>query len=453
MSKNDIIRIYIDHWEDYESIGDQAMLLNALRRLELHLGPCQFVGPLSPNQKGKFQYPNMVMVIPPHLEIQWDAARLKSLYARVARLLPSRLVPKIKTTAFLDYAIAVFSFKLCLYSLGLRTVFGEPFQNFLKEIAACDVFFTVGDCSLSDYWLDGVVIKSWLFHLVRRYIPIRVLSSQGIGPLTVPWARKRLVRALSTLSLLSFRDFSNSKTLVEAEGLRSVPYQIVMDEAFSLPIASRAEVWRVLQANGVAETDSFIAVNFRTTDFTQDTASYLDQIASLLDRVIAATHKKVVFVPMSSGENYGRDYQAGMRLKEHMEHGGNMVVLQPIADINLVKGIIGAADYSMGISYHLHVFSLSQGHPTLILYTGEYYRTKSEGLIAFYGLPNRVVDVSQTSVEQALEYVLAIENGYAEACAHVREVNQVILQNNDWTILTLKRLLTGNGRGAERQLA
>lgn len=444
-----MIRIYIDHWEDYESVGDQAMLLNALRRLKRYLGPCQFVGPLSPKKKGQFQYPNLATVVPPHLEILRTARRVKAIYAKV----PGSLKPKLSSMTFLDLSISIFTFKYFLYSLGFHFVFGESFRGFLQEIKRCDVFFIVGDCSLSDYWLDGVVLKSWLVQFVRRFVSVSVFSSQGIGPLETPWARKRLVRGLATLDLLSFRDFSYSKSLVEAEGLTGVPYNIVMDEAFSLPVAPRSETWKVLMEGGVSKTEPFIIVNFRNTDFTQNTTSLLNKIADLLDRVVIATKKKIVFIPMSSGENYGRDYQAGTQLKNLMKEGDKLHVFEPMADVELVKGIIGAADYSIGLSYHLHVFSLSQGHPTLILYTGDYYKTKSEGLISFYGLPNRAVDFSETRIEQTLEFILEIEDHYTEACARVNEVNKGILENNDWTLQMLRKILVEKGLLTERQVS
>ncbi|MGB8214193.1 MAG: polysaccharide pyruvyl transferase family protein [Anaerolineales bacterium] len=435
----------MDHWEDYESVGDKAMLLNALRRLELHLGPCQFVGPLSPEKAGQFQYPGLTGVVPPHLEVTRQAGQLKGLYLTLIKFLPSRLTPKIKNTFFLDVAISSLALKLFLYSIGLRFVFGKLFRNFLDEISTCDVFFTVGDCSLSDLWLDGVVLKAWLVKLVRPFVSVSVLSSQGIGPLETAWARKRLVGSFQSLDILSFRDHSYSQALVEAEGLKGVPYQIVADEAFSFPVADQAEVWKALEAAGASEAEPFIIVNFRNTDFTQSTSFLLNKIASLLDSVIAATNKKMVFIPMSKGDHYGRDHAAGMSLKGMMKQAERLCVLEPLDEVNLVKGIIGAAAYSIGISYHLHVFSLSQGHPTLIVYTGDYYKTKSEGLISFYGPPNRAVNFSEVSVEQTLEYVLAMENNYAEACAQVRKVNRGILENNDWTIKMLKSELVEKG--------
>ena len=56
------ITIYIDHWEDYESIGDRAMLLNAMRRIENYLGPCTFVSPYTATKAGAFLLPNMIPV-------------------------------------------------------------------------------------------------------------------------------------------------------------------------------------------------------------------------------------------------------------------------------------------------------------------------------------------------------------------------------------------------------
>lgn len=447
MLKDSPIRIYIDHWEDYESIGDQAMLLNAMRRLEDHLGPCTLVTPHSPKKPGSFLLPNMVPVSPPTNELTSTASQLRALYSKAARLFPS-IFPAagIKSTKSLDWAQKIFTLKLFFYSFGLHFVFKESFRSFLKDIKQCDVFFTVGDCSLNDYWLEGVILKSWLINTVRPFIPICVLSSQGIGPLTAPSLRRRLVDALKKLDILSFRDFSYSKALVEFEGLSGVPYEIVCDEAFTYPSCDQKTSWDFLKAVGIEEDQPFIAVNFRNTDFTQSTTYLLEKIADLLDQVIITTQKSIVFVCMSQGGDYGQDHAAGLSLKSTMKQADKFYVLEPMDDIGLVKGIIGQAAYTIGISYHLHVFSLSQGHPTIALYTGEYYKTKLDGLVAFYGEPSCSVDFSAIDVEEVLRYIVALEAQYTGACAHVREVNDQILAVNDWTIHKVKEKLIEMGR-------
>ena len=394
-----------------------------------------------------FLYPNMVPVSPPQNELLATASRLRSIYSRAARMFPSFfLANKLRSTRFLNWAQKIVDLKLFLYSIGLRFVFNRSFQDSLEQIRKCDVLFTVGDCSLNDYWLEGVILKTWLIKTVRPYIPICVLSSQGIGPLRTTWARRRLIKALRKLDILSFRDYSYSKALVEAEGISGVPYKIVGDEAFSFPSCDPETTWNFLQGLGIEKGEPFIAVNFRNTDFTQSTTFLLEKIAGLLDQVITTTHKSIVFVCMSKGNDYGRDHEAGLSLKSIMKQSDHFHVLAPLDDIELVKGIIGQAVYTIGISYHLHVFSLSQGHPTIALYTGEYYKTKLDGLIAYYGKPSRSINFSETGIEQTLEYISDLENQYTDACANIRDVNERIFEENDWTITMVKQLLIQNGR-------
>lgn len=436
------IRIYIDHWEDYESIGDKAMLLNAMRRLELHLGNCLFVSPFTSEKPESFLLPNMVPVQPPYKELERTVSLLKRFMSKIFRFLPSKYSSsKTNKIFYLNLAIIFFNIKLFLYSIGFRNVFTKPFQNFLKEIKNCDVFFAVGDCSLSDYWLEGVILKSWLLKLVRPFVKVSVMSSQGIGPLNTDWACKKLVKSLKTLDILTYRDYSNSKNLVDSGGLTGVLTNIVADEAFSFPIATNSEIWNELNRYELFENTPFIIVNFRNTDFTQSTTHLLEKIATLLDEVVAKTDKNIVFICMSRGNDYGQDYQAGEKLKDMMVKKNRFYLLEPIDDIELVKGVIGKAVYSMGISYHLHVFSLSQGNPTLILYTGDYYKTKSEGLISFYNPPNRAVNISETENEINLKYILEIDNNLSSIKIQNLEVNKRILEDNDWTIRSLKTIL------------
>lgn len=442
-----MIRIYIDHWEDYESIGDKAMLLNAMRRLEIYLGPCIFVTPYSPKKDGSFLYPNMITVTPPVNELTKTASWLRSLYTMANRLF-HLLFPMAseKSIEFIHWAERIITIKYFLYTIGFHFIFSRPFRTFLDEIKKCDVFFTVGDCSLSDYWLDGVKLKTWLIQTIRPHVPICVLSSQGIGPLTAPWARHCLVEGLKKLDILSFRDYSYSKALVEAEGLSGVPNKIVGDEAFSFPSCDPRIAWNVLESAGIPEGKPFIAVNFRNTDFTQSTTFLLDKIAELMDQVISTTHRSIVFVCMSKGTHYGHDQEAGKRIKGVMKKSNRFHVLEPLDDIELVKGIIGQAIYTIGISYHLHVFSLSQGHPTIALYTGDYYKTKLDGLIAFYGKPSRSINFLEAGIEQTMNYISDLENQYTDACSHIRGVNGQIIKDNDWTIQMVRQLLINKGR-------
>jgi hypothetical protein len=69
-----------------------------------------------------------------------------------------------------------------------------------------------------------------------------------------------------------------------------------------------------------------------------------------------------------------------------------------------------------------------------------------DGLIAYYGKPSRSINFSETGIEQTLEYISDLENQYTDACANIRDVNERIFEENDWTITMVKQLLIQNGR-------
>ena len=121
------------------------------------------------------------------------------------------------------------------------------------------------------------------------------------------------------------------------------------------------------------------------------------------------------------------------------------LLMAPIShDVGLIKAAIGASRFTFGLSYHVHVFGLSQGIPALILFSGDYYRFKSDGLVAFYGGVNRAVNIgSPAGVEDAraaIEAMLAQESG---ARAAIGTTNKELAQDNDWILGEISARLGG----------
>ena len=76
-----------------------------------------------------------------------------------------------------------------------------------------------------------------------------------------------------------------------------------------------------------------------------------------------------------------------------------MLMAPKSSDLGVIKAAIGASRFTLGLSYHVHVFGLSQGVPAIIVYSNDYYRYKSEGLVGFYAPPNAAVDVGADNGE------------------------------------------------------
>jgi polysaccharide pyruvyl transferase WcaK-like protein len=248
------------------------------------------------------------------------------------------------------------------------------------------------------------------------------------------------MEAFSRLTLLSFRDHSLSKSIVKAYGLSGVPNEVVFDEAFTLATGPEAEAKEYLSTCGLPENASFLAIHFRSTDYTQETTSFLPRISDLLDKIIDAHGHYLVFFPMSYHTHSRMDEEFGQRIRAGMGRPDRVLVARLSTDVTIVKGAVGRARYSLGLSYHLHIFSLSFGHPAVILYTGEYYKCKSEGLVGFYGLPNAAIDLAEAPDSEILRHLAGLEDDYAGACQAVARVNEELLKRNDWTLRELARI-------------
>lgn len=440
MRKN--LRIYVDHGEAYGNLGDEVMLLNALARLERHLGRCEFVLPCQPERPLPLQLRNVTLVPPPRITIaKW--ARYLSIPFALARHIPllGRLLPIPHDSTFWRWAVKCLNVRLIFSGLGILRSLNKDLEPFMHAIQACDVFYGVGAADFNDYWLQGVVYKCWLYTVVRPYVRVSAVSSQGIGPLSTAWARRMMGKAFSKLDLVSFRDHSLSQSIVEKEHPTHVRYKVVGDEAFTLPPSDGDEARALLSESGLPEKTSFIAFHFRTTDYTQDTSYLIPRVARILDQIAEAVPHLVVFFPMSYHIHSRFDEECGRAIQEKMSRNERLFLAPLCRDVRVIKAAVGMSRYSLGLSYHIHVFSLSQGHPAVILYTGDYYKCKSEGLIGFYGAPSVAINLRETDDSRVIDAIMKIENSYDNSCEAINHVNKELLKCNDWMVQEMATLL------------
>ncbi len=419
-------------------MGDEAMLLNAFSRLESYIGPCRFVLLCEPDKPLSPLLPDVETIPSPRLAFStWIQAltRCFSLMRRtplLKKLERSRIGGLIWRLPFWWASLKVF-----LWRSGVVSSPGKNLEPFFQAIRECDVFYAVGAAHFNDFNLCGVAYKSWLYSVASRYTKAAVASSQGIGPLQTVWACELLTKAFSGLKLLSFRDHSLSKSIVEAHEPSSVPNKVVFDEAFTLALGPEAAVEEYIRTSGLPENAPFLAIHFRSTDYMRETTPLLPRISGLLDKIINAHSHYLVFFPMSYHTHSRMDEEFGHAIRARMKRRDRMLVAPLSRDVTIVKGAVARARYSLGLSYHLHIFSLSIGHPAVILFTGEYYTCKSEGLVGFYGPPSAAIDLSQVPDSEILNHLAGLEDNYVCACQAVAKVNEELLKENDWTLREL----------------
>ncbi len=478
-------RIFIDHGEAYGNLGDEAMLLNALRRLQALAGPCEFTLPVKPEQPLPEALPPVQTTASALAAFEELIRPLRRGLRRCARVtgLPvlERVEPALwRAATWLADRVVLADGGLARWArrwLPLPRTFCNALLDYRAALRQSEAFYSVGAADLSDFWPAGVIYKEWLYRLARRTVPLVIVSSQGVGPLENAALRRRARRALGHAHHVSFRDYEQSLRLFDegehhgnlpvddssqlesparrndpSAGVSPLPSRpqvaIVGDEAFTLPPADEERAWMWLGQAGVRPGVRFVACHFRATDYTRDTRMLVPRLAGLLDRLSHEQRITLVFMPMSYARHSCIDRELGLALRNAMNRTDALLIPPECRDVTVVKAAVGLARFSLGLSYHVHVFSLSQGHPALILYTGGYYRAKSDGLIGFYGAPSQALDLDLSDDAAVLHATAEIERRYADACAEIARVNQALLGVNDLPVRALaRRVRQGRGPG------
>lgn len=431
-------RVFVDHGEAYGNLGDEAMLLSALSRLEQHLGPCVFVlpregdRPLPALQRFAIDY-----VPSPFAFFLRAEQRLARCWPRLVRL-GFPVVPgfewKVRAARFLARAAA----------LGLERDGGELLPA-IAALRGCDAFYGVGAADFNDLNGRGAAYKTWLYRLARRHVRVMAVSAQGFGPVADPELLRLMRWGFGALDLLSFRDCAYSAQLTRELGPLPCATQIVGDEAFGLEASAPAARDAYLQSAGLRPGEPFIAVHWRSTDYVQETEQFYPAVARIFEDASRASESRLVFFPMSYDLHSRHDDDCGVALRRHMSSPERLLMAPKTHDVGLIKGAIGASRFTLGLSYHVHVFGLSQSVPALAVYTGDYYRYKSDGLVGFYGAPNASIDVAaapgESAAKQALRRLLPV---IEKARDNITRCNENIGAANSWTVLELARRL---GRG------
>src|SRR5262245_32080436 len=134
--------IFVDHGEAYGNLGDEAMLWNALRRLEAHLGPARFVIPRE-GQRPMLSLPG------------FDIEETPSPYMSFVRICDAPQQPWwVRKLADWSGKIGlprkIFEAEL-LARTGRLSATDPDFRAFHRALRSCDAFYGVGAADFNDF--------------------------------------------------------------------------------------------------------------------------------------------------------------------------------------------------------------------------------------------------------------------------------------------------------------
>ncbi len=373
-------RIYLDHGEAYGNLGDDAMLLNAARRICARLGPCSFVLPVRPGSPLP-SIEDATVIASPGFGSQ------------------GRIMRRATPDAVWRLAGAV---------MARSSLWARRWRRAVKALRGCDALYCVGAASMNEWGRRGPLLTKWaLIKTARRLGKPVIASSQTVGPFRSRWPLMQTAAAVGLADHFSLADRSVSRAVLREVGVETDRLSEVGDEAFSLPPASMARGRAWLAASRVDPEQPFGLVHFRATDRTRRTSRFYPRIAAALDRL--PTDAQLVFLPMSRGFHARPDARCGDAIRRLMVHRERLRVLACPSDPGLARRLVSMARWVAPLSYHLQVFAIAEGTPLLQIVSGDYYRHRATGLNGWAEGRLPVADLGLTSSAELSEKIADLE--------------------------------------------
>lgn len=419
--KKDMYRIYLDHGEAYGNLGEEAMLINASRRIRERIENVEF---LLPYKQG--------MPLP-------DIGQKTEIYfpKEAIKYFIKKLYPSVQLRNWLDKRkINIFPWLLikCMVNTGKIKIWNK----FVDELRKCDAVYCVGCANLNDFArYECLLPKCILIEQARSLnLPV-IVSSQTVGPLRLPWTKKAVYRAVNQSTHFSIRDGGISKNILVSLGIDPTRILTVGDEAFSLPVESKNNAIDILSKQNIDLTKPFGLFHFRATDYTQKTHKHFSKLSNALDKTDCES--QIIFLPMSYGYHSGNDEECGKAIKDLMKQPEKLIVLKGIKNAQLVKQLVNMSQWVIALSYHLQVFAFSTETPMAILTSGDYYAVKAIGMQMLVGKDIPLIDLEKISSDVIAKIIKKLESERKKYVTNLNKRKFLIKKNNDVPINALVR--------------
>lgn len=406
----EVKRIFMTGEAGYHNLGDEAMALASAQRLKHYFPQAELVA----------------TGLDPHGAVLRHQARIVPwplLPGDIQSGYPRRLARKYsqKFGASEDF--------LDPFARPLEDVFrqqyktNERFRLIVEEIEAADLVFDMGHGALNDTFSPFMLCV--VYYIAGKLNKPLFISGQSVGPLWRHSSMEMLRRTLPLAHTVGLRDVKVSRdVLTEQLGLLDTQVNMVEVGDDTLDLSGDEPDWRefpVPEAD-LIRSGEFVSIQWRSSDYSQQLSetNQIIQFANLVKTINQQTLLPVVFVPLS-WETHHSDIVVAARIRDFLGAPSFLYVLWNYLEAPEVKWVLGRAKFGVGLSYHFHVLSLSQGVPTIPLYTNSYYKIKLKGAVAAFGytLAPLAYPINDDDYEHLPELMDGVMNWTASDCSRL----------------------------------
>lgn len=336
-----------------------------------------------------------------------------------AKIVPWPLLPSEVHTGFLHQLVRKYGQKIGAnesfldpFARSLDITFDQQYKNnerfrgCVSEIERSEFVFDMGHGALNDVFNPFMLCI--FYYMAKKLRKPLFISGQSIGPL---WKRSSLDMLRKTLPwahTVGLRDHQVSMDIL-IQQLDLSPAQVNMVEIGddTLDLIGIEPDWLNVPTHikKIIQSREFVAVQWRSSDYSNHLGEteQLIPFSNLIKTIYEISGLPVIFVPLSWEMNYS-DILAATRIYNHLCQPQFFHVLWNYMEASHVKWILGHARFGVGLSYHFHMFSLSQGVPTIPLFTNPYYEIKLKGVVA--GLGHKIAPINYSVITENQDIVI-----------------------------------------------
>lgn len=284
----------------------------------------------------------------------------------------------------------------------------HEFRHTIELMEQSDFFLDMGHGGINDIF--GGFLLPYFYWIAGHLGKPLFVSGKTVGPLKNPIYRQGYRIGLRHAHTIVLRDSQISKNaLVELHLPKSVKLIEAGDD--TLDFKATEPDWDLIPRKlaEVIRFGEYFAVQWRPTDYTRK-FSYKDlkPLANLV-AIISKTYKLLpVFIPTAWEGN--PDILSGLILKHLMPPDVPLLLLSNYIGARGTKYILGRAVFGIGLSYHFHVWLLSQGRPAIGIFDNPYYETKIKGAFAAYGFSGQPLRLSEVAKGRGMDAVHAVKD-------------------------------------------
>jgi coenzyme F420 hydrogenase subunit beta len=333
---------------------------------------------------------------------------------RIGHSTDASLIIKLSTFFFTVFLL----FAVLLEKRGIRLRLWSSARVALDNLSEANALLNVGGGNVNSI-IPSEFYKKCTTYLIASILDVPVyLSGQTMGPFS-SWFDSWYARlCLNKVKMISFRDKETSHSRLSALGVTEPIMFDAADDAISLQGIENEAGWTLLENDpgmtlGLSRDDFLIVMNikasllfFKGPDILDSLNDEVSLLAKMADALIDEYGCKVIFVATDFSDSVDdRTYHREV-LEEICNRQYACSLENEYTDDELI-GIISNSDIAIGGRYHFNVFAASRFIPFIGLSSGNYQRTKLQGLANLCALPQCYLDfdMGSASVEEVLPQV------------------------------------------------